>query len=97
MSRYSSVGPLEDDTMANLAEQLLGNPLTSYQLARYNGLDNPALLAPGQVRRIPGHPARSSSREAAPPTRSASSALPNRLPRRVPRLRHDREAGRSSP
>ena len=33
MSRYSSVGPLEDDTMANLAEQLLGNPLTSYQLA----------------------------------------------------------------
>ena len=35
------------DTMSALAERFLGNRLKSYQLARYNGLDDPAALRRG--------------------------------------------------
>lgn len=44
----------QGDTIAGLAERLLGNRLKSHQLARYNKIEGAALLAPGQVLRIPG-------------------------------------------
>lgn len=47
------------ETMSDLAARFLGNRLKSYQLARYNGIDRPVALAPGQVLRIPGTPPRS--------------------------------------
>src|SRR5690606_21244829 len=62
------------DTMNALAERFLGNRLKSYQLARYNGLDDPAALAPGQVIQIPGQPPR------AAPQRPAATAAPARAP-----------------
>ena len=49
------------DTMAGLAQRLLGNRLKSYQLARYNGIANPATLTPGQIIQIPGQVVRASS------------------------------------
>src|SRR5690554_1173581 len=60
----------EGDTMASLAQQFLGNRLKSYQLARYNAIDNPAALAPGQVIQIPGQPVRAENdrRPATTPT-----------------------------
>ena len=61
------------DTMSALAERFLGNRLKSYQLARYNGLDDPAALAPGQVIQIPGQPPRA-------PQRPAAAAAPARAP-----------------
>ena len=61
------------DTMSALAERFLGNRLKSYQLARYNGLDDPAALAPGQVIQIPGQPPRA-------PQRPAAAAAPARTP-----------------
>ena len=42
------------DTMISLSERFLGNRLKAYQLARYNSITNPSLLAPGQHIRIPG-------------------------------------------
>lgn len=42
------------ETMLELAQRFLGNRLKAYQLARYNGIANPAMLAPGQILRIPG-------------------------------------------
>jgi hypothetical protein len=44
----------QGDTIAGLAERLLGNRLKSHQLARYNKIEGAALLTPGQVLRIPG-------------------------------------------
>jgi LysM domain len=55
-----------DDTMTSLAERFLGNRFKAYQLARYNGIDNPHLLTAGTVLQIPGQPPR-----AAPPPRTA--------------------------
>jgi hypothetical protein len=37
-----------------IADRLLGNRLKAFQLARYNGIDNPSTLMPGQAIRIPG-------------------------------------------
>jgi LysM repeat protein len=42
------------DTVPLLAERLLGNKLKGYQLARYNKLEAPFTLTPGQTLRIPG-------------------------------------------
>jgi hypothetical protein len=42
------------DTIETLASRLLGNRLKAYELARYNDLDLPARLNPGQTLRIPG-------------------------------------------
>lgn len=42
------------DTVPLVAERLLGNKLKGYQLARYNKLQSPFTLTPGQVLRIPG-------------------------------------------
>lgn len=75
------------DTMARLAERLLGNRLKSYQLARYNGIDNPATLAPGQVLRIPGQPARAGSDRAGQPgpsSRLNSTAVVDPTPKPRP-------------
>ena len=44
----------DGDTVIGLAERFLGNRLKAYQLLRYNGLKAPAVLAAGQVLRIPG-------------------------------------------
>lgn len=48
------------DTMALLAQRFLGNRLKFYQLSRYNGIDQPRALQPGQVVNIPGKPPASS-------------------------------------
>lgn len=61
------------DTMIGLAERFLGNKLKSYQLARYNGVEKPVGLVPGQVLRIPG---------TAPTVERAESAEPRRDGRR---------------
>lgn len=44
----------QGDTIAGLAERLLGNRLKSHQLARYNKIEGVVVLNPGQVLRIPG-------------------------------------------
>ncbi|WP_262408698.1 LysM peptidoglycan-binding domain-containing protein [Sphingomonas sp. JC676] len=44
------------ETFEEIAERLLGNRLKAYQLARYNGVDNPSALAAGQTIRVPGAP-----------------------------------------
>lgn len=67
-----------DDTMTSLAERFLGNRFKAYQLARYNGIDNPHLLTAGTVLQIPGEPPR-----AAPPPRTARPA-PTRAPAPAP-------------
>ncbi len=76
----------EGDTMASLAQQFLGNRLKSYQLARYNAIDNPAALAPGQVIQIPGQPvhAESDRRGAATPT-NRTARTPDANPAQPPR------------
>lgn len=69
------------DTMAGLAERLLGNRLKSYQLARYNDIDNPSDLAAGQVLRIPGQAARAGSDRGGETQRPASAASAPARPR----------------
>lgn len=54
------------DTMPALAERFLGNRLKSYQLARYNGIDNPAAIMPGQMLRIPGQAPGGAAEERSP-------------------------------
>lgn len=44
----------ESEGFEQIAERLLGNRLKAYQLARYNGVDNPSTLAAGRVIRVPG-------------------------------------------
>jgi hypothetical protein len=63
------------DTIAGLAERLLGNPLKAYQLARYNGLVTPVTLTPGQTIRIPG-----TSRAPAPQPAPERPARPSPSP-----------------
>lgn len=46
------------DTIAGLAQRILGNRLKAYQLARYNDLTPPFAIVPGQTLRIPGTPPR---------------------------------------
>lgn len=63
------------ETVETIAENLLGNRLKAYQLARYNGLANPATLAAGHVLRIPGTPPRPKPQPAPErPARPAASA-----------------------
>ncbi|VVT24564.1 conserved exported hypothetical protein [Sphingomonas sp. EC-HK361] len=63
------------DTMLDLSQRFLGTRLKAYQLARYNGIDNPATLAPGQSLRIPGEAPR-----AAPPRASVEPSRPRPQP-----------------
>jgi hypothetical protein len=67
------------DTIGGLAQRFLGNRLKSYQLARYNGIEEPTSLRAGQVLRIPGQqphvePARRPERRAEPQAAPASPA-----------------------
>jgi len=65
------------ETMSQLAERFLGDPLLFYALARYNGLDAPNQLAAGQSLMIPHRPgvAIASSPPPAAPTAPAAPAL----------------------
>ena len=54
------------DTMIDLAARFLGNRIKFYQLARYNGVRIPAMLAAGTMLRIPG----------TPPSKPATSGRP---------------------
>lgn len=64
------------DTLVGIAQRYLGNRLLTYQLARYNGIENPTTLTAGQTLRIPGIRQAPPRRTAtpAPPTPSAPSA-----------------------
>ena len=44
------------ETMSELAQRFLGDPLQFYALARYNGIDAPGGLHEGQTILIPGKP-----------------------------------------
>jgi LysM repeat protein len=63
------------DTMLDLSQRFLGTKLKAYQLARYNGIDNPSTLAPDQVLHIPGEAPRS-----APPRTPSEPARPHVQP-----------------
>lgn len=63
------------ETMETIAENLLGNRLKAYQLARYNDLANPSTLAAGHILRIPGAPPRPKPQPAPErPARPAATA-----------------------
>lgn len=71
------------DTVAGLAERLLGNRLKAYQLARYNDLAAPFALSAGQTVRIPGTPPRAEPvRRADPAPRPAAPVVAKPAPRR---------------
>jgi hypothetical protein len=64
------------DTIAGVAQHLLGNRLKAYQLGRYNGLKAPIVLVAGQTLRIPGEaervePVRRAEPVQAPPVAKA--------------------------
>ena len=44
----------QGDTLSSLAGRFLGNPIQFYALGRYNGLNFPVTIRPGQLLRIPG-------------------------------------------
>jgi LysM repeat protein len=60
------------DTMSNLAEKFLGNRLKAYQLARYNGIEKPALLEAGRTLRIPRQAAQPAATTPRPQTKAAA-------------------------
>ena len=64
------------DTLAELANLYLGNSLMTYQLARYNGIDQPQKIFVGQRLRIPGsapQPVRRQTPAAAPSAPAATT------------------------
>lgn len=72
------------DTLAGIAQRHLGNRLLTYQLARYNGIKNPAALAVGRTLRIPGAKPAPVRRSATPaPTPSAPTAPRAQPPRQA--------------
>jgi tetratricopeptide (TPR) repeat protein len=44
------------ETLAHVAQRVLNDPYAFYLLARYNGIGVPAMVAEGQVIRVPGKP-----------------------------------------
>lgn len=44
----------DGETMSDLAQRFLGDPMKSYALARYNGLSSPGAVKTGDVLQIPG-------------------------------------------
>lgn len=70
------------DTIAGVAERLLGNRWKAYQLARYNGLEAPFALAAGRTLRIPGTPRAEPVRRADPAPARASPATAAPAPAR---------------
>jgi len=75
------------ENLPMLADRFLGDPLLFYVLARYNGIDIPQAMTPGQILRIPGAPVRASLkyRFDAPP--SPDAAVAQRDPARASKLR----------
>ncbi len=61
------------DTVERLAQRLLGNRYKAYQLLRYNQLQAPVTLAPGQELRIPGAAPRPEPEPAKPSVPAAAS------------------------
>jgi hypothetical protein len=45
-----------NDTLTELAQRFLGDPLKFYLLAKYNKMSNPSRIAVGQILKIPGVP-----------------------------------------
>lgn len=72
------------DTMAELADRFLGNRLKFYQLARYNGLENPSALTAGQSIRIPGEAPRPPAPRPEPQRPSTPSTRPTPAPTPAP-------------
>lgn len=69
----------EGETMSVLAERFVGDPLMFYALSRYNNLDAPNALAPGQTLQVPDR--RRATTASAPATATpASSARPETPP-----------------
>lgn len=87
----------QGETMSELAQRFLGDPLQFYVLSRYNGIDAPGALQGGQTILIPGkaRPAAAAPREEAAkhnaPAATAKAAPPplvrQRDPARASRLR----------
>lgn len=78
------------ETLSMLAGRFLGDSLLFYALARYNGLDSPAEVQPGQVLQIPRlvRPTLASPRAKAPkPAAKAEAPAPVRDPARAGQLR----------
>lgn len=86
------------DTMSDLADRFLGDPLLFYALARMNGIAAPGTLAEGTALRIPGAPprpavvARPTPAREKPATPAQATAQPTpqapaRNPARATRLR----------
>ena len=75
------------ESLPMLADRFLGDPLLFYVLARYNGIDIPQAMTPGQILRIPGAPVKASLkyRFDAPP--SPEAAVAHRDPERASKLR----------
>lgn len=69
------------DTMAGLAERFLGNRLKSYQLARYNGIDEPDDLQAGIELRIPGQAPRPETAPRTSAPRAADKPAPAARPK----------------
>lgn len=85
------------DTLAGIADRYLGNRLLTYQLARYNGIEKPALLAAGQTLRIPGKKPAPVRRPAAPapaPAPPPRAAPPRAAATAAPAIRSDPAAAR---
>jgi len=76
------------ETMSELAERFLGDPLLFYALARYNGLEAPNQLSAGQTLSIPRRAhtaatnASATTTSSAPSDRLASVATPSAPPPR---------------
>ncbi len=72
--RNHTVAPGE--TMADIAGRFLGNRLKGYELAQYNGIDDPSSIVPGQVIALPGGapPAAEPERAEKPAARPARRA-----------------------
>ena len=95
------------DTMAGIAQRLLGNRLKFYQLARYNDVAIPRDLPVGRTLRIPGtaprpapvarpeppRPARPAPPPAAAKAKAAAPAAPTRSARNPAAAQQSRAAG----
>lgn len=69
------------ETIVDLAERFLGNRLKAYQLLRYNALKAPAVLAAGQVIRVPGELPRPEPVRRPEPAPSRPAPAPSATPR----------------
>jgi len=71
------------EAFEEIAERLLGNRLKAYQLARYNGIDDPSTLAAGRTIRVPGSPPAPKPAPVVERPKPAPTLAPNPRPRPV--------------